>query len=205
MPTTRRPHRRVHAIGCGLGPDCTCKPARLPVVVEPGHAGQSDATRHDAGHPEAVSLTRARMTRKEIQTRTVHMQAAFLREFALCGVVLRAAQAAGVGRATVHEWKRENPAFLELMEQAHEDALDQLEEEARRRAHEGVMEPVYQGGKEVGQIRKYSDHLLMMFLKGKRRESFSERTETTGANGSALAPAVVLVSWHQSMKPPEQP
>jgi hypothetical protein len=67
------------------------------------------------------------------------------------------------------------------------------------------MEPIYQGGRKVGTIRKYSDHLLMMFLKGKRRESFSERVEQTGANGASLTPAVVMVSWHASMKPPEQP
>jgi hypothetical protein len=34
---------------------------------------------------------------------------------------------------------------------------------------------------------------------------FSERVEQTGANGATLTPAVVLVSWHSSMKPPEQP
>jgi uncharacterized protein YbjQ (UPF0145 family) len=127
----------------------------------------------------------------------------FLREFARCGVILRAAQAAGVGRRVVTIW-REEPAFEALMAEAHEDALDLLEEEVRRRGHDGVVEPVFQGGHEVGSIRRYSDHLLMMFLKGKRRESFSERVEQTGPGGSPLTPAVVMVSWHSSMKPPEQ-
>jgi uncharacterized protein YbjQ (UPF0145 family) len=138
-------------------------------------------------------------------TRTVLAKAAFLREFAQCGIILRAAQAAGVGRQTVTDWRHADPAFVDLMADAHENALDLLEEEARRRGHDGVVEPVFQGGHEVGTIRRYSDHLLMMILKGKRRESFSERVEQTGANGSALAPAVVMVSWHHSMKPVEQP
>ena len=101
-----------------------------------------------------------------------------------------------MGRQTVQDWRRDDPAFVDLMTNAHEDAMDLLEEEARRRGHDGVVEPVYQGGRKVGTIRTYSDHLLMMFLKGKRREAFSERVEQTGANGASLAPAVVLVSWH---------
>ena len=138
-------------------------------------------------------------------TRTVLAKVAFLREFAMCGIILHAAQAAGVKRQTVQDWRRNDPAFVDLMTNAHEDAMDLLEEEARRRGYDGVLEPVYQGGKEVGTIRRYSDHLLMMFLKGKRRGDFSERVEQTGAGGATLASAVVLVSWHQSMKPPEQP
>jgi len=58
--------------------------------------------------------------------------------------------------------------------------MDLLEEKARRRGYDGVVEPVYQGGKEVGTIRKHSDHWLMVFLRAKRRESFSERTECAG-------------------------
>jgi uncharacterized protein YbjQ (UPF0145 family) len=74
----------------------------------------------------------------------------------LCGHVLRAAQAAKVGRRVVYLW-RTDPAFEALMSEAHEDALDLLEEEARRRGADGVLEPVFQGGHEVGTIRRYSD------------------------------------------------
>jgi hypothetical protein len=65
--------------------------------------------------------------------------------------------------------------------------------------------PCSKAATKFGSIRKDSDHLLMMFLKAKRRADFSERVEQTGANGSPLVPAVVVVSWHHSMKPPEQP
>ena len=64
----------------------------------------------------------------------------------------------------------------------------------------------FQGGHQVGIGEEDPrDHLLMMFLKGKRRADFSERVEQTGANGAPVTSAVVLVSWHASMKPPEQP
>jgi len=121
------------------------------------------------------SSTRARAN----QTRTIHGQAAFLRAFARCGNVLRAAQAAAVGRRTVYTWLEEDAAFKRLYDEAHEDAIDRLEEEARRRAHDGVLEPVYQGGRKVGAIKKYSDALLVFLLKGKRPDTFRERTEVS--------------------------
>lgn len=145
------------------------------------------------------------LTKHEVAASTVIRKLRFLREFAECGIILRAAQAAHVSRQVIYNWRHIDPNFNDLMADAAEDALDRLEEEARRRAADGVEEPVFQAGKEVGRIRRYSDHLLMMFLKGKRRADFSERTETTGPNGSPLSPTVVMVSWHASMKPPEQP
>jgi hypothetical protein len=53
-------------------------------------------------------------------------------------------------------------------------AVGALEDEALRRAVEGVEEPVYQGGKQVGVIRKYSDALLMFLLKAARPEKYRE-------------------------------
>jgi hypothetical protein len=103
----------------------------------------------------------------------------------------------------VQDWRRDDPAFVDLMTNAHEDAMDLLEEETRRRGHDGVVEPVYQGGRKVVTIRKYSDDLLMMFLKGKRRDSFSERVEQTGAGGSPLDPGSrdgQLASEHEAAR-----
>ncbi len=41
-----------------------------------------------------------------------------------------------------------------------------LLEDARRRSEEGVLEPVFYQGREVGMVRKYSDNLLMFKIKG---------------------------------------
>ena len=94
------------------------------------------------------------------QVSSVQAKARFLAEFAICGNVLRAAQAAGVGRRTVYDWLKQDEAFERLHAEALEDALDALEEEARRRAVDGILKPVYQGGRLVGGIREYSDTLL---------------------------------------------
>src|SRR5262249_4954507 len=49
--------------------------------------------------------------------------------------------------------------------------------EMRRRALVGWDEPVYQGGKLVGHIRKFSDTLLIFALKAERPEKYRERYE----------------------------
>jgi hypothetical protein len=124
------------------------------------------------------------------QARTAKAMAKFLAEFAQCGNVLRSAQAVGVGRKTVYDWLKREP-FKALYDDAHEDALDQLEEEARRRAVDGVLKPVYQQGHRVGTIKEYSDVLLITLLKGKRPDTFRERVEHTGKDGGALTLEVV--------------
>ncbi len=62
---------------------------------------------------------------------------------------------------------------------------DLLEDEAVRRAKDGVEEPVYQGGKLVGHVQKYSDTLLIFLLKGAKPEKFRERSqhEFSGEDG----------------------
>jgi hypothetical protein len=72
--------------------------------------------------------------------------------------------------------------------------IDQLEEEARRRAVDGVLKPVFQRGRQVGRIREYSDVLLVTLLKGKRPDTYRERFEHTGKGGHALFPPVSSMS-----------
>lgn len=49
-----------------------------------------------------------------------------------------------------------------------------LEDEARRRAVDGVDEPVFQGGELVGHVRRYSDRLLEFLLRGRRPTVYRE-------------------------------
>ena len=70
---------------------------------------------------------------------------------------------------------------MPLFEEASEDAADSLEAEARRRAVEGVEEPVgWYKGQAGGVVRKYSDTLLIFLLKGRRPELYRERFEHSG-------------------------
>lgn len=69
---------------------------------------------------------------------------------------------------------------------------DALEDEAVRRAHEGVLKPVFQQGKEVGHVREYSDALMVTMLKARRPEKFKDRvaSEVSGKDGGPVRVAL---------------
>lgn len=73
-------------------------------------------------------------------------QSRFLKALAECGVVASACRTARVSDATVYLLRKSNDDFRAAWEDALETATDALESEARRRALEGIREPViYQG------------------------------------------------------------
>jgi hypothetical protein len=103
----------------------------------------------------------------------------FLEVLAATGNVQRAARVARCARRTLYRYRACDPAFRQAWEQALGVAMDLvLEPEALRRAVEGVERPVYQGGKQVGTIREYSDTLLIFLLKGGKKEKYAERRES---------------------------
>jgi hypothetical protein len=57
-----------------------------------------------------------------------------------------------------------------------EHGTDALEDEAVRRAVEGVIKPVFHQGKRVGTLRVFSDPLLMFLLRARRPDKFADRT-----------------------------
>jgi hypothetical protein len=133
----------------------------------------------------------------------------FLTALAACGNVSHAARAARVGRDTAYQHRRQDAEFAAAWADAIEEANDNLEAEARRRAVDGVDEPVvYQGelmGSWVGPdgkpatketegarfipltVKKFSDVLLIFLLKGNRPDKFRERI---GIGGDQDAPPV---------------
>lgn len=119
---------------------------------------------------------------------------AFLGALAECGILSQAAEAAGVDRATVWRRRQDDAEFSAACDQAIDMAADKLEAEARRRALEGVEEPVYQGGQLIGTKTVYSDSLLALLLKGRRKRVFAERVETTGADGGPVKTQVLVAT-----------
>lgn len=101
----------------------------------------------------------------------------FVRKLAEVGNVSEACRAAKISRNCAYEWREADGDFKKLWDEAVDVSVDALEQEARRRAVQGVLEPVYQGGKKVGSIRKYSDRMLEILLKGHRPEKFRERVD----------------------------
>lgn len=114
-------------------------------------------------------------------------QRAFLVEFEHNGNVTRSCERVGVARSTVYEEWMPQAEFKAAFDYASEGATDLLEDEARRRAVDGVSKPVYQGGKKVGIVQEYSDSLLMFLLRGKRDIYREKRSIGVGVEGTGQA------------------
>ncbi len=107
--------------------------------------------------------------------RTAKKRQAFLAALAETANVLRSSEIARVARRTAYDWKAADPDFADAWERALDIGTDALEDEAVRRAHDGVDEPVFYQGKACGVVRKYSDTLLIFLLKGRRPERYRDR------------------------------
>lgn len=120
--------------------------------------------------------------------RTPEAEDEFLAAVETTGSVTAACKLVGLGRRTVYEWKEADPVFAARMEAAQDRGTDALEDEAVRRAVEGVDEPVFYQGAVAGYVRRYSDTLLMFTLKGRRPDKWKDRSaqEISGPGGEPL-------------------
>lgn len=103
----------------------------------------------------------------------------FVATLAECGNITHAADMAGIDRSTAYRARERNSRFAAEWDEAMEEATDALEKEARRRAVEGVSEPIFYQGQEVGTVQRYSDTLLIFLLKAHRPEKYRERYDVT--------------------------
>jgi hypothetical protein len=109
-----------------------------------------------------------------------------LRAFVIQGTKLHACQSAGISRATVYTWLKEDPEFRKAFNEAVEDSTDMIEHAARERAIAGVPRTLYYQGKPIGKQIEYSDVPTIVLLKAYRPEKFRERYELTGAVGGPI-------------------
>jgi hypothetical protein len=93
-----------------------------------------------------------------VQTVRTPEKRAIVLEALADGLTLReAAKSAGIGRATLWEWRQADPAFERECRDAYNDGTDKLEEVARNRAFAG------------------SDLLLIFLLRQRDAERFNKR------------------------------
>jgi hypothetical protein len=124
---------------------------------------------------------------------TDRRRASFLECLAETGNVSAAARSAGVARSGAYALRLADEAFAAAWAEAQAQALDALEMEARRRAVEGIEQPVLYGGKPVHDaggapvtLRHYSDRLLELLLKARRPDAFKTTDEAEDDDGPAL-------------------
>lgn len=114
----------------------------------------------------------------------------FLKALSSTGSVALAAKRAGLSVEALHGQRESDSDFAERWRQAEALATIALEMEARRRAVDGVEEPVFYQGQKIGVVRRYSDALLSLLLRGSRPEKFRERG---GDGDSGGMPIVVKI------------
>ena len=119
---------------------------------------------------------------------------AFLAALREVPVITHAARLVGVERSTVMRRRHADEEFEAAVQDALEEGVDRAEREAFRRAIEGVEKGVWHQGERVGSERVYSDQLLQLVLKGRRKSVYADRTELTGANGGAVDAQVVILT-----------
>lgn len=121
----------------------------------------------------------------------------FLDAFAETHLVTEAARRAGIHRDTAYAWRKSNPEFARSWADIEEASTEALEREALRRAVEGWVErPVFdKDGEQVGEVRKFSDTLLIFMLKARRPDTYRERYqhEHSGPDGGPIAAEIVAV------------
>jgi hypothetical protein len=123
----------------------------------------------------------------------LYRQRAFLAAYAATASVKAAAAAAKLAFVTHYDWMTKDPVYRAAFEGVQDQAAQALEDEAVRRAHEGVKRPVLYRGKPVKTGRgrssrilyetEYSDQLLLALLKRFRPNLYRERV-TTEVSGS---------------------
>lgn len=124
----------------------------------------------------------------------------FIETLKQTGNVSAAARAIGVPRAKLYKKKKTDRKFSEEWQEALEEALDDLEEEVRRRALQGIEKPVYYGGKKCGSITAFNDTLAMFLLKARRPETFGEANENQESAEPLSNPREKLLSKLAEMK-----
>ena len=105
----------------------------------------------------------------------------------------------GIHLSLPYKTRLTDEAFKTAWTEATVIGTESLEQEAARRAYHGTLEPVFYKGVECGQIRKYSDLLMIFLLKGRKPEMYREGVEDVGQRPTAINIQVVQV---ESKPPP---
>jgi len=113
----------------------------------------------------ALKYKQPSKNKNRIAPQTIVNQRRFLEEYSKRGIVVSSMLRIGLRPAMHYQWLKKYPAYVEAFNLATKRVTEKLEEEAFRRAHDGVEEPVgFYKGQPSAYVRKYSDGLLRELL-----------------------------------------
>lgn len=98
---------------------------------------------------------------------------------------------AKIHRSLHYYWLKVDQDYAEAFVQARAMGAQSLEEEAIRRARDGVTRKIFYKDEHIADEQVYSDVLLIFLLKGAMPEKYRERFEHTGGAGGPLEIKVV--------------
>jgi hypothetical protein len=116
----------------------------------------------------------------------------FLKRFAMHGFFSIAAQEAGLATSTVYRHVRCNPDLQRRFLEAEEMACVVLRDEILRRAVRGVVKPVFNRGRKCGEVREYSDKLLIHLLQARCPEFRSNCQLVVSADADVTLPNITV-------------
>lgn len=96
---------------------------------------------------------------------TPEKRIAFLAVLAETCNVTAAAAAVGVSRQALYNRREVDSDFAAAWQAAEKLGVEGMKDEIKRRAFNGVLEPVFYQGDQCGTVRKYSDTLAMFLIK----------------------------------------
>ena len=102
---------------------------------------------------------------------------AVLLAYVECGRVKPACAAARTDFSTHYYWLKQDQTYAEAWKEAEQLCAVRLEDEAIRRAHDGVERTIFHQGIKVGTEHRYSDMLLIFLLKGAKPEKYAEHVD----------------------------
>lgn len=113
--------------------------------------------------------------------------------FRVTASLTEAAKAVGIDRGAHYDWLRTDAKYPAQFDAARVEAAQSLEDEAIRRAREGVLEPIFYQGIACGAKRVYSDGLMQFLLRGFMPEKYRVNAlEVTGAGGGPIEQAIAV-------------
>ena len=111
-----------------------------------------------------------------------------------------AAVAAGIDVKTGYNWRHDakDVAFQAAVQMAGRTFVEAAEGELWRRGVDGHLEPVYQGGKLVGYIRRYDTTACIFMLKSVRPDRYRDHAKATHEVGHSLLEILRAVERRKS-------
>ena len=98
---------------------------------------------------------------------------AFLSYLSETASIAGAAARAEVQRSTLYQLRKHDPEFAARWDEARKLGIDRLEDDAMRRALEGVQKPVFYAGRQIASVQQFNDRLLQFLLKAHKPEVYA--------------------------------